>query len=153
MVGQVTSTKAYDMIKADPEHTFIVDIRSRAEYFFVGHPPTAYNIPYRFWSASTDEKSGYQDNPHFVSDMTEKFDKTDTIIVMCRSGKRSPLACRYLEEAGFIRILDMTDGFEGDKITDKTNPQYGHRCINGWKKNNLPWGYEIKKEFIYAKSS
>jgi len=152
MAKQITPTEAYEMFKNDPEHTFIVDIRTRAEYIFVGHPTMAYNIPYLFWRPSKDEESGYEKNSHFVSDFTEKFKKTDKILVMCRSGNRSVPACKLLEEVGFTNIFEIPDGFEGRKVKDKNSIYYGYRYVNGWRHDGLPWTYEIKKDLSYNKS-
>jgi len=149
MAKQITPTEAYEMFKADPEHTFMVDIRTRAEYIFIGHPNMAYNIPYLFWAPSKDEKSGYKKNSHFVSDFAKKFKKTDKILVMCRSGNRSVPSCKLLEEDGFENIFEIPDGFEGKKVSDKNSIHYGHRCVNGWKHDGLPWTYEIKEDLTY----
>jgi len=151
MVRQITSSEAYKMFKSDSENTFIVDIRTRAEYIFVGHASMAYNVPYLFWTPGKDEKSGYKKNSRFVSDFAEKFKKTDKILVMCRSGNRSVPACKLLEEARFVNIFEIPDGFEGDKISDKNSIYYGYRCVNGWKHDGLPWTYEIKEDLAYNK--
>lgn len=152
MAKQITPGEAYKMFKSDPEHVFIVDIRTRAEYIFVGHPSMAYSIPYLFWTPNKDEEAGYKKNPHFVSDFTEKFKKTDKILVMCRSGNRSIPACKILEEAGFTNIFEIPDGFEGRKISDKNSIYYDYCCVNGWRHDGLPWTYEIKGDLAYNKS-
>ena len=149
MAKQITPTEAYEMLKDDPEHTFIVDIRTRAEYIFIGHPNMAYNIPYLFWISSKDEKSGHKKNSHFVSDFVKEFKKTDKILVMCRSGNRSAPACKLLEEDGFENIFEIPDGFEGKKVSDKNSIYYSYRCVNGWKHDGLPWTYKIKEDLSY----
>ena len=42
--GDVTPIEAYKMLKKDPKHTFLVDVRTRYEYQDIGHPVGAYNI-------------------------------------------------------------------------------------------------------------
>ena len=49
--GNVTPSQAYEMLQKDPEHTFLVDARTRAEYQLIGHPVGAYLVPYKFWKA------------------------------------------------------------------------------------------------------
>jgi len=54
--GNVTPSQAYEMVKADPAHTFIVDTRTRAEYQLIGHPVGAYHIPKKIWTGKLGEK-------------------------------------------------------------------------------------------------
>ena len=144
--GDVTPAEAYGMLMADPEHTFLIDCRTMAEYEFVGHPPMAYNIPYNFWTT----KGIMKINPNFANDVVEKFEKTDRLLIICMSGKRSCLACNKLAEAGFEHIFNVLGGFEGDKVKDINSTNYGHlRCINGWQHDGLPYTYEFKEELIY----
>ena len=46
--GEISPEKAYQML--DNPSTYLVDVRSIAEYVFVGHPRKAYNIPLTFWN-------------------------------------------------------------------------------------------------------
>ena len=48
--GDVTPSEAYQMLKQDPKNTFMVDVRTRYEYQDIGHPPGAYNIPWKFYT-------------------------------------------------------------------------------------------------------
>ena len=144
--GDVTPVAAYEMLMADPERTFLIDCRTMAEYEFVGYPPMAYNIPYKFWTP----QEGMKINPNFVKDVTEKCEKTNIILIICRSGRRSRLACNKLAKAGFEHVFNVLCGFEGDKVKDKNSANYGHRrCINGWQHDGLPYTYGLKKELIY----
>ena len=80
--GDVTPIQAYQMVQKDPQHTFLVDVRTRAEYQFVGHAKGAYNIPLMFLTLEAGEK-GYKltPNPDFVKDLLARFNpKTDTLI-------------------------------------------------------------------------
>ena len=71
--GDVTPVEAHEMLMKDPEHTFLVDCRTRPEYQLVGHPEKAYNVPLRFWSNETGEK-GYAevDNSNFGKDLPDR---------------------------------------------------------------------------------
>ncbi len=80
--GDVTPIQAYQMVQKDPQHTFLVDVRTRAEYQFVGHAVGAYNIPFMFLTNGVGKK-GYNlaPNPDFVKDLLARFNpKTDTLI-------------------------------------------------------------------------
>ena len=57
--GDVTPTEAYRMLREDPKHTFIVDVRTRIEYQDIGHPVGAYNIPWKFYTNEVGKK-GYK---------------------------------------------------------------------------------------------
>ena len=151
--GDVQPLEAYRMIQKDPQHTFLVDCRTRAEYQLIGHPVGAYNIPSRFLTAKAGEK-GYleEDNPNFDKDLLARFNPaTDTLIIFCRSGNRSCSACNEAVKAGFseARVFNMMGGFEGDKNTNKESSYYGQRWAGGWKLEGLPWTYGMDSKYMY----
>jgi rhodanese-related sulfurtransferase len=78
------------------EDTFILDVRTRSEYENDGHIPGANLIPH-------DE----------ISHATERLprNKTHTILVYCRSGRRSRSASRQLAELGYVDVRNMKGGF------------------------------------------
>lgn len=93
----------------------------------------AYNIPYEFWSEDTMRMVL---NTHFFQDVKSRFKKEDILLLMCRSGNRSPKGSKLLIEAGFLHVFNVEGGFEGRK-----DPS-GHRTVNGWKVNKLPYAYK-----------
>ncbi|MFQ5585321.1 MAG: rhodanese-like domain-containing protein [Thermodesulfobacteriota bacterium] len=135
----IDSRKSYKMVLKSPSDTFIIDVRSRAEYEFVGHPdlPNGVpNIPYRFYPS-------WEINRDFVRKVKERYREDDTIITLCRSGQRAKSAARLLLEAGFRKVYYMTDSFEGPK------DEKGHRTVGGWKVNGLPYTYDLKDSLVY----
>jgi len=137
----VDSIEAQNWVLKDPKGVFIVDVRTRAEYEFVGHPDTkngVANIPYMFYE-------GWTPNKNFVADVEARFKKTDRIILMCRSGQRAHHAARSLMAAGFEDVYYMTDSFEGPK------DENGHRTVSGWKVRNLPYTYKLQDDLIYRR--
>ena len=46
---KILSIEAYDMLNTLPD-TYLIDVRTRAEYQFIGHPFKAYLFPYMFWA-------------------------------------------------------------------------------------------------------
>ncbi len=135
----VDSRTAYRMVLDDPAHTYIIDVRTRAEYEFVGHPDLpngAPNIPFKFYP-------GWRPNTHFVADVAKRFSKDEVLIAMCRSGKRARAAARQLLEHGFKQVYYMTDSFEGPKDAQ------GHRTVGGWKVNGLPYTYRLDEALVY----
>jgi rhodanese-related sulfurtransferase len=151
--GDVTPSQAYEMVKKDPEHTFIVDIRTRAEYQLIGHPAVAYNIPVKFWTGKLGEKEyGMADNVNFGKDLHERFNPaTDKLIFMCRSGHRSCMAADAAVKAGWNPkdVYNMLGGFEGDKVTNLDSAFDGQRKLGGWQNEGLSWTYNIDKKLVY----
>jgi rhodanese-related sulfurtransferase len=151
--GDITPVEAYRMVQKDPQHTFLVDCRTRAEYQFVGHPVGAYNIPVRFLSDKVGEKGYLEvDNPHFGKGLLAQFNpETDTLIIFCRSGSRSCTACNEAIKAGFkeTKILNLMGGFEGDKNNNKESSFYGQRWAGGWKLEGLPLTYKMDAKYMY----
>lgn len=72
------------------EGALVVDTRTAGE-FSNGHVQGAINIPYNIIARSIDQ---YETN------------KTQSIIVYCRSGSRSSHAKRYLIKAGYTNVVD-----------------------------------------------
>lgn len=149
--GDVTPVQAFDMIQKDPNHTFLVDIRTRYEYQDIGHPVGAYNIPFKFYTTEVGEK-GYNKvaNKNFCNDLKALFNpEVDTLLLMCRSAKRSIGACNLAVECGFKKVYNVLGGFEGDKIKAKDHPNYGKRMLAGWRLDGLPWSYKMDPHLIY----
>ena len=70
--------------------------------------------------------------------------KDDTIVLICRSGKRSAKAASLMAKAGYTNVYHLVDGYEGDKANE--GPSKGQRVVNGWKSAGLPWSYKLQKE-------
>ena len=159
--GDVTPTEAMQMVSKDEKHTFIVDVRTRPEYCFVGHPTIAYHIPAKFWTGKMIEKKGkleYElvDNLKFGQDLLARFNpETDTLILMCRSGKRSCQGVEKAIKAGFKpeKLFNMLGGFEGDKVKCKVSTFNGQRKLGGWRNEGLPWTYHVDEKLSYDTSA
>jgi rhodanese-related sulfurtransferase len=151
--GSVTPIQAYKILQQDPEHTFLVDVRTRYEYRDVGHPTGAYNIPLRFYTTEATRR-GYRKvpNENFIADLKALFDpERDTILFICRSGERSIPATEAAIEAGFKadKVYNIRGGFEGDPVMNPDSPLYGKRTIGGWRLEGLPWTYEMDRKYRY----
>jgi len=148
----VSAKEAYEMWQRDKDKIKILDCRTPEEYAFVGHAPMAVNIPSQFMTYTWNpEKKDYlmKDNPKFIQQVKKVFKPTDTILVMCRSGHRSAASVEKLAKAGFKNVYTIHDGFEGDKIKDKDDPNVGKRMKNGWKNSGLPWTYDFDTNLMY----
>lgn len=111
----------------------LIDVRSRVEYDYVGHPSGALNV---VWKDYPD----WQQNPDFVDEVRAALsasggDAPDRpILAICRSGARSMAAAEVLAAAGYTELYNVEEGFEGDK------DEHGHRGkVGGWKFHGLPW--------------
>ncbi len=167
---KILSIEAYDMLNTVPD-TYLIDIRTRAEYQFVGHPIAAYLFPYTFLTedfGKMDEQYAYgfdEKNKKFIQEIGEVFKKTDKLLIICSDGTRSALAAKDLTDAGFQTIYNVKDGFEGRKFPsfedsdkDKFYRQIARRNKiqgfdlrrrYGWQWWGLPWTYEIDPKYIY----
>jgi len=135
----IDSRNAYEIVLKSPSNTFIIDVRTRAEYQFVGHPdlPNGVpNIPLKFYPS-------WEINKDFVKNVEERYKKDDILITICRSGKRAKRAAKLLLDAGYKKSFYMTDSFEGSKDAN------GHRTVNGWKVNALPYTYTLDEQLVY----
>lgn len=106
----------------------LVDVRTRAEWDFVGHPPEAVMIEWNMYPSG-------QRNPEFLDQLQAEVAKTDApVMFLCRSGARSHGAAIAATQAGYPNSFNVLEGFEGDKDTN------GHRSsVGGWRKAGLPW--------------
>lgn len=81
-------------------------------------------------------------HPEFVKTVKKNFSAKDTILLLCRSGQRSGIAARMLRDAGFNRVHNIADGFEGTRPRTR-NGTPGGGTPNGWKNSGAPWAYEL----------
>lgn len=131
----LTPKETWQMLESD-HRAVLVDIRSSMEYLFVGHPLGAVHIPW------IDEPEWIV-NPRFVADIRKLLlggacsvdsHGCASIILICRSGKRSKDAGRTLLDAGLTGVYHVSEGFEGDL------DEHHHRgTLGGWRFHNLPW--------------
>jgi len=125
--GAVTSVEAHAILTADPKAR-LIDVRTRAEWDYVGRVPGSTLIEWNFYPAGTR-------NPAFLDELCSAVeDRRTPLLFFCRSGQRSDGAARVAAAAGYTRAFNVVDGFEGPKDGD------GHRStLAGWRKAGLPW--------------
>ena len=142
----VTAKEAYEMWRAEPDKVKIIDVRTPEEFLFVGHPPMAWKIPIAAQSYEWDAAKGKFPMAlltDFVARVSEVAKPDDTILVTCRSGGRSAIAANMLAKAGYKQVYNITDGMEGDAVTDPNSVFQGQRLVNGWKNSGCPWTYDL----------
>jgi rhodanese-related sulfurtransferase len=148
----MTSPEALEKWRSDRENTKIIDVRTPEEYIYVGHAPMAYNVPLKFleygWDAEK-KKPVMRTNTDFVDQVKKIAQPSDTVLVTCRSGQRSTPAVNLLAAAGYRKVVNVIDGFEGDKVSDPENVFQGQRMKNGWRNSGLPWTYELDPKLMH----
>ena len=153
----MTAEQAYKHVDANMDKTLFVDIRTPSELNYLGAATVMdIHIPAVFMDTTgwNDKKHRYnrKKNNNFVSDMDaalkkKGLTKSDTVILMCRSGKRSASAVNTLADNGYTKVYTVVDGYEGDKVKEGENK--GKRMKNGWKNSGLPWTYSLDKDYMY----
>lgn len=128
-VENVSLECAWAALKDQPD-TVLIDVRTQAEWSFVGTPDLSSIQKQARLAEWTVYPSGSQ-NPHFLHEATDGIGVDKEIYLLCRSGARSLAAANALRAAGYARVYNVIAGFEGDLDID------GHRG-GGWK-DSLPW--------------
>ena len=105
----------------------LVDTRSAEERRFVGHVPGTQHIA---WATGINLNK----NPRFLGELSSQIKKTQPVLFLCRSGKRSALAAEAATRAGFTAAYNILEGFEGN-LDDQQ--QRGRQ--DGWRFHQLPW--------------
>lgn len=144
----LTAKEAYDTVKAERAKVLFIDVRTSAELMFVGSTDEIdAHVPFAEMTPVWDEKSArfhMGPNANFVAQIeaaaaAKGLNKSDKVVLMCRSGERSARAVNALAAAGFTNAYSQIEGFEGDMSKE------GRRSVNGWKNAGLPWGYKLDK--------
>jgi rhodanese-related sulfurtransferase len=87
-----------------------VDVRTTGE-FEQGHPEGAWNLPIAFSGGM-----GMRPNPDFVEVATRVLPKDAPLLIGCKSGGRSLMACRVLAQAGFTNVANVAGGYHGGEV-------------------------------------
>jgi rhodanese-related sulfurtransferase len=125
--GALTPREAFALMQAAPEAK-LVDVRTRAEWDFVGRVPGSIQIEWNTYP-------GGQPNPHFSEQLQVEVTNNDApLLFLCRSGGRSHNAAARAAQLGYKLAFNILEGFEGDRDAN------GHRgTVGGWKVARLPW--------------
>jgi len=132
--GDLTPQHAWELLASD-ERAVLVDVRTDAEWRYVGVPdtspigrPTAFIEWVRYPSG--------QPNPGFLDGLIAAGlapGDNRPVVFLCRSGVRSVAAATAATAAGLGPAYNVLHGFEGD-----VDPA-GHRGAQGWRAAGLPW--------------
>ncbi len=132
--GDITAEAAWDLLESTPE-AVLVDVRTEAEWRFVGVPDTPEGARPPVFIEWVTYPDGAR-NPRFVEQLQEAGigPGSDTpVIFLCRSGQRSIGAAIAATAAGIGPSYNILEGFEG------APDHMGHRGAVGWQASGLPW--------------
>lgn len=125
--GALTPLEAYALLGGNPRAQ-LIDVRTRAEWDFVGRVPGSTLIEWNSYPSGTR-------NPAFLEQLQAAAeDRQAPVLFICRSGQRSDSTARVAAAAGYTMAFNVLEGFEGAKDSE------GHRgTLGGWRKAGLPW--------------
>jgi len=170
---QITAQEAYDMVAAGTAK--LIDVRTTAEYVWVGtcklpDGTTPYNIPWKIWAYQFTgeekvEAGGIVVETLFGALVQRTFDKTTSLILMCRSGKRTDDAAAYLDSLGYtVYEIDRPGvktghgGFQGSGHDDPYDKgyrgwpgrvNYDESVSCSWMDTGLPITQTVDKDKIW----
>jgi rhodanese-related sulfurtransferase len=131
--GDITPRQAWELLRDNPK-AVLVDVRTEAEWRFVGVPDTSsIDRPTVLieWVDGTGARNG-----EFVEQLRtalEGRDPEDPVVFLCRSGQRSIGAAVAATAIGVEPSYNVLEGFEGGLDAS------GHRGGSGWRALGLPW--------------
>lgn len=123
---------------ARSESGVLVDVRTRAEWNFVGTPDLGglgKEPVFVEWQHFPDGRR----NEQFVEALRAELgrrgaDQAAPLYFICRSGGRSAAAAAAMTQAGYANCYNVAGGFEGPHDANR------HRgTVEGWKARGLPW--------------
>lgn len=138
-IVQVAPQDAWDIL-ASKEPVHLIDVRSKAEWAFVGLPDLSAldrDVICVEWASFPNMER----NPNFAEEVETALgaELPAKVMFLCRSGVRSDNAAAMMKShfsamGKDIMCMNVIGGFEGDKDAN------GHRGeTNGWKKCGLAW--------------
>ncbi len=138
-IAETSPQKAWDFLASD-QNSVLVDVRTRAEWYFVGGPSldsVGKPVIRMQWRDFPDKNINSIFAEELASLLGEEYD--GTIFFICRSGVRSILAANAVNANAQIhgheyKCISIASGFEGDLDDDQRRG-----TLNGWKKFGLPW--------------
>ncbi|MFC3230863.1 rhodanese-like domain-containing protein [Marinibaculum pumilum] len=131
--GDVTPREAWEVLSSNPD-AVLVDVRSAAEWTFVGLPDLR-GLQKQPLLVAWQDFPGMTPNAGFLQSLQDEIPGRDApVFFLCRSGGRSRSAAIAATAAGFAACFNVAGGFEGNL------DEAAHRGQrDGWKAQGLPW--------------
>ncbi|TVQ53810.1 MAG: rhodanese-like domain-containing protein [Rhodobacteraceae bacterium] len=138
-IVRATPDQAYAAIAQDPSAR-LIDVRTRAEWTFVGVPDLSAagrDVAFVEWTGFPPEGV----NERFIDQVEAALpaEGDATAYFICRSGARShsaatAAAAHFAASGRRVTCVNVIEGFEGD--LDETGKR---GRLGGWKARGLPW--------------
>ena len=137
---QQSAKESYDELTSGVSKSFLIDVRSRQEWFEVGVAEFLTD-PRKLVLCEWRTYPAMEINENFFSELAEKLDLqvVENLYFICASGIRSQEAANYISNKvnsmGLsINCINVSDGFNG-----KTNAFFSLAKASGWKASGLPY--------------
>ena len=131
--GDVSVEATWEGLQSVPE-AVLVDVRTRAEWSFVGVPDLS-ALGKEPLMVEWQSFPSMEVNPSFTDVISEAVkDSSAPIYLLCRSGARSRAAAIMLTASGHSSCFNILGGFEGPHDASRQRGK-----IEGWKARGLPW--------------
>ena len=125
--AEVVNIDSTELARLSASGVPLVDIRTEGEWKSTGVIAGSKLPTY------VDEK-GLSNPPQWLEKLKAIVKSGQSVILICRSGKRSLEAGKALIAAGVRNVFHIDEGFEGDL------DEHHHRStIGGWRFRGLPW--------------
>lgn len=136
-IADVPVKETWGRLSRDP-NAVLVDVRTKAEWSFVGVPDVA-SLGKQVVLLEWQTFPGGQVDPQFADRLAAALSeagvaKDHEIFFICRSGGRSKSAATAMAARGYTHCRNVADGFEGP-----LDPQRHRGSSGGWKAAGLPW--------------
>ncbi|MFF0528421.1 rhodanese-like domain-containing protein [Nocardia amikacinitolerans] len=131
--GDITPQQAWEVLRDNPA-AVLVDVRTEAEWRFVGVPDTS-SIERPTVLIEWVDGNGAP-NSQFTEQLSKALEGRDPeapVVFLCRSGQRSAHAATVATRLGIEPSYNVIEGFEGSLDAS------GHRGATGWRATGLPW--------------
>jgi rhodanese-related sulfurtransferase len=131
--GNLSPKNSWELLSHE-RHSYIVDVRTKEEWHYVGVPDLGERDDKLIkieWRSLPD----MQLNTNFAEELAKIVpDKLSHLMFICRTGARSRDAANFMANLGYVNCYNILDGFEGELDA------YRHRGkISGWKAEQLAW--------------
>jgi rhodanese-related sulfurtransferase len=131
--GDISPKEAWERLASDPKAK-LVDVRTQAEWVYVGIPDLA-QLDKKPLLVSWQVFPTMAKNEAFAQQLDAQGVKPDdTVLFLCRSGVRSKAAAELVTALGYQAAYNILDGFEGGLDDQRHRGTQG-----GWKAEGLPW--------------
>lgn len=120
--GALHPDEAFELSQLSPVK--IIDVRRPDELAQLGTVPGAKHI---VW-----EGYGEENEQRFLKTLEQTAQPNETILFLCRSGKRSDAAATLASQQGYEKVFNILEGFEGN------GQPTSNGSASGWRARGLP---------------